>query len=80
MTIEQIRDVFMWCTIINFGFLLLWFLFFALAGDWIYSYHSKWYPMSKEAFNVTWYSGIGLYKLAIFMFNLVPYLALEIVS
>ena len=80
MDIKEIRDVFMWCTIINMGMLMLWFVMFMLAGDWIHRFHSKWFPMSREAFNVTHYAGMGLYKLAIFLLNLVPFLALLIVG
>jgi len=80
MTIEVLRDMLLWCTVINFGMLLLWFAMFTLAGGWIYRMHSKWFPMSREAFNAMHYAGMGLFKLAIFVFNLVPYLALLIVG
>jgi len=80
MGIHEIRDFLMWCTIINIGILLLWFVMFAWAGDWIYRYHGKWFSMSREAFHVVHYSGLGLFKLAIFVLNLVPYIALRIVG
>jgi len=80
MGINEIRSLLMWCTIINIGILLLWFAMFAFAGDWLYRYHGKWFPMSRDAFNVVHYSGMGLFKLAIFVFNLVPYVALLIVG
>lgn len=80
MGIKVIRDVLMWCTIINSGVLLLWFVLFALASDWMHRYHGRWFPMSKEAFNVVHYSGMGLFKLAVVLFNLVPFIALLIVS
>ncbi|MDA8403232.1 MAG: hypothetical protein M0Z56_03410 [Desulfobacteraceae bacterium] len=35
MTLESLRDVFMRCAIINYGVLLVWFLVFAFAHDWI---------------------------------------------
>ena len=35
MNIEIVRRFFLWCTIINDGILLVWFLFFMLAHDWI---------------------------------------------
>jgi len=80
MGIHEIRDVLMWCTIINFGMLLLWFAMFVFAGDWIYRYHGKWFPMSRDAFNMAHYCGMGLFKLAVFVFNLVPLIALLIVG
>ena len=80
MGINEIRDVLMWCTVINAGLLTFWFALFALAGDWIYRFHGKWFRMSRDAFNVAHYSGMGLLKLAIIVFNLVPYVALLIVG
>ena len=80
MGIGESRDVLMWCAIINFGTLLLWFLKVAVAGDWIYRYHSKWFPMPREDFNAAHYSGMMLFKLAILLFNVVPFVALLIVG
>ena len=80
MDIATVRAFLMWCTIINGGLLLLSFLIFALAGDVVYRVHSRWYPMPRETFNVVIYSFIGLFKIVVILFNLVPYLALVIVG
>ena len=80
MEIAVIRTFLMWCTIINGGLLILSFLICAYAGDWVYQVHSRWFPISKEAFNVTIYAGIGFMKMVVIMFNLVPYLALVIIG
>jgi len=79
MTIDQIRDFFLWCSIINIGVLLCWFVMLLAAHDWVYRVHSRWFPMPKERFDTIHYSGMGLFKLIIFVFNVVPYLALLIV-
>ena len=78
MDIATVRAFFMWCTILNGGLLILSFLFCTFAGDWVYRMHSKWYPISRDAFNVVIYSFIGLFKIFVLMFNLVPYVALVI--
>jgi len=80
MEIAVIRTFLMWCTIINGGLLILSFLICAYAGDWVHQVHSRWFPISKEAFNVAIYAGIGFMKMVIIMFNLVPYLALVIIG
>ena len=80
MDIDTVRAFFMWCTIINGGLLILSSLICACAGDWVHRRHSKWFPMSREAFNVAIYSFIGLYKIFVLVFNLVPYVALLIVG
>ncbi len=78
MTIEAVRVILMWCCILNTALLILSFLICVSAGDWIYRMHSKWFPMPREAFNVALYSFLGLYKMFVWAFNLVPYIALLI--
>jgi hypothetical protein len=73
-----IKTFFMWCTIINGALLVFSFLICAFAGDWIYGMHSKWFPISREAFNVAIYCFIGLYKIFFWVFNLIPYIACAI--
>ena len=80
MDIATVRAFFMWCTILNGGLLILSFLITAFASDWVYQMHGKWYPISREAFNVVIYSFIGLFKIFFLVFNLVPYVALVIVG
>ena len=78
MDITILRNFFMWCSIINAGLLILTFLMCAFASNMIYRVHSKWFPMSKETFNVVLYSFIGIYKIFLIAFNIVPYVALVI--
>lgn len=80
MTIETIRMALAWCTVINMGLLLWWYLFFALAHDWTYRLHSKHFSLTVERFDTIHYAGMAAFKLGIFLFNLVPYLALRIVA
>ncbi len=80
MTIETIRAALGWCSIINMGMLLLWFLMLVLAHDLIYRVHSKWFKMSVEKFDEIHYTGIIFFKIVWFVFNLVPYFALRIIG
>ncbi len=80
MTLELIRHVLGWCAVINLGLLLWWFLFVVLAHDWTYRVHSKWFRLTEEKFDTVHYSGMGIFKMLIFFFNLVPYFALRIVG
>lgn len=68
-----------WCSLINIGLLIFWFAIFSLAHDWIYRLHGRWFSLSVERFDAIHYGGMALYKMAIILFNLVPYLALRIV-
>jgi hypothetical protein len=80
MTIEVVRRTLLWCTVINYGILLVWFLVFILAHDWIYNLHGIWFRLSVEQFDMLHYAGMSVYKIGIIMLNLVPYIALHIVK
>jgi len=79
MSGEMIRDMLLWCLLMNMGMLLVWFAFLSLAHDWVYRVHSKWFKISVEQFDAIHYAGIAILKTVIFVFNVVPYLALLIV-
>jgi hypothetical protein len=80
MDITVIRAFFMWCTILNAGLLCLSFLICAFAGDWVYRMHGRWFSMPRQTFNVVLYSFLGAYKIAVWVFSAVPYVALVIVG
>jgi hypothetical protein len=80
MTIETIREMLGWCTLINMGILLHWFLIFTFARDRIHRFHGRWFRLAPERFDAIRYSGMAFYKLGIFLLNLVPYLALRIIG
>ena len=80
MSIEAARDFLLWCTVINYAVLLVWFLFFIFLHDWIYRLHIRWFRLSVEQFDTLHYGGMAIYKVGILLLNLVPYVALLIVS
>ena len=79
MNIEILRKALLWCAIINYAILLLWFLFFVLAHDWIYLLHGRWFRFSVDQFDMLHYAGMSIYKLGIILLNVVPFIALQIV-
>ena len=78
MTLEMVRGALLWCLVINTVLLLSWWLMFTMAHDWIYRMHGRWFKLSMETFDAIHYAGMILFKLGIFAFNLVPYVALLI--
>jgi hypothetical protein len=80
MTVEVIRDSLAWCAVINIAVLLLWFLGFTLAHDWIYRIHGRWFKVSEENFDAIHYASMGFFKICVMLFNVAPYLALRIVG
>ena len=80
MSIETLCDVLLWCAVINYGVLLVWFLFFILVHDWMHRMHGRWFHLSVEQFDALHYGRMALYKIGILLFNLVPYVTLRIVG
>ena len=79
MTIDIVVQVLAWCALINYAVLVLWFLFVVAVPGLVYKLHSRLFKLSEQAFYTTHYAGIGLYKLLIFIFLLVPYLVLRFI-
>ena len=80
MDMQVLTNFFMWCSLINGGLLLLWTLFIDFAPDLVYRTQYRWIPLERASFNNLIYAFLGLYKLFFLFFNLVPYLALRIIS
>lgn len=80
MNIELLREALGWITVINMSLFMLWFIIYALAGDWMHRLHGRWFELSKEQFSALHYAGMMFFKLFILMFNLVPYLVLHIIT
>ena len=74
MNIEFTRSFLLWCTVINYGILLVWFLVFALAHDWMRRFHGRWFRLSDEQFDFLHYLGMSIYKIGILLFNLYHWL------
>ena len=80
MSLEVTRNFLLWCTVINWGILLVWFLIFAFAHDWIQGIYGRWFRLSRDQFDAIHYAVMGIFKIGIILFNLVPYVVLCIVA
>lgn len=80
MNIELARSFFMWCTIINYGMLLLWGLLFLFMHDGFYRLWLRWARISVEQYDMLNLAGLSIYKIGVFLFNLVPCIALYIIG
>ena len=80
MSVSVMREFLAWSTIINYGILIVWFLLFSFAHDWTYGQQAKWFRLSVERFDASNYLCFSLFKLGIVLFNLVPFLALSVVT
>jgi hypothetical protein len=75
-----VSDFLLWCTILNYLVLLLWFVAFSLAHDWMFKLHGRWFRLTTAQFDALHYGGMAVYKVGILLLNLVPLIALSIVA
>jgi hypothetical protein len=80
MSLELTRSFLLWCTVINYGVMLLWFVVFAFAHDWLQRIHGRWFRLSTDQFDALHYGGMSIFKIGIVLFNLVPFVVLSIVG
>ena len=80
MTTNDIRDILLWCTGLNYAVLLVWFGVFVFAHEWMYRIHGRWFKFPLESFDAIHYAGLAVYKIGILLFFLVPFVALLVSS
>ena len=77
---ETLREFLGWCTLINVGFLVFSSLVMMLMRGPISRLHGKMFGLGEEDISRAFYQFVAQYKIAIILFNLVPYLALVIMA
>ncbi len=76
ITVQFVRSCLLWSAVINYGILVIWFLVFVFAHDWLQRLHGRWFHMRNETFDAVHYGGMALYKIGILLLNLTPFLVL----
>ena len=77
MTLENLITFFGWSSVINYTMLLIWFIFFSLAHEWIYKLHNIWFKIPRQKFDDIHYLCMAIFKVIIFVFNITPYVVLK---
>ena len=80
VTANEIKNVLLWCVCLNYLLLFIWAGVFVFAHDWMFRIHSRWFRLSVETFDAIHYAGLTVYKIGILLLNLVPFVALCLVS
>jgi hypothetical protein len=79
-SVETIREILGWCTILNVGVLVFSSLLLMIAGSPIKRIHAKMFGLSEDDLSRAYFQYLAQYKIATLVFNLAPYLALRIVG
>ena len=75
---ESFRDFLGWCCVVNFCLLLLSTFGLFCCRSLVTRIHSKLFSLSEEALNKAYFQYLAIFKIAVIVFNLAPYLALRI--
>ena len=78
MNIDQLTDFLLYCTLIKYVILLIWFFAFTFAKSWMKKLHRQWFNLSDQNFDAIHYSAMAVYKIGILLLNLVPLIALKL--
>ena len=79
MTLEQLTDLFKWMTIINVALLILGGVLIMTLKRTLYRAHSRLFGLSEDQVAAVSYNYLGIFKLLVIVFNLVPYVSLVLV-
>ena len=80
MTIETIREFLGWCAVINIGFLMLSSIFVIAMRGAASRIHGKMFNLDEKYLSQAYFQFLAQCKIAIIVFNVVPYFALRIVG
>jgi hypothetical protein len=69
-----------WCSVINISVLFLSIVVLAVARKPVSVIHSKIFGVSESDLPLTYMQYLGNYKIAIIVLNIVPYIALKIIT
>ena len=73
-----LEGVLLRCFVLGFVVLIIWFLFFLVAGGLIYDVHGGLFKeITVRQFQVIHYCGMGLVKLFVSVFFFIPYIAMR---
>ena len=77
--LEVVAKILLRCWIFGLLLLMIWFGFFMLAPNVIYSLHGSMFGLSPQGLNLIHYCGMGLVKLVVICFFFVPWLSIRMV-
>ncbi len=78
LTVECLTRVLGTCFLVAAALILVWFVFYLVAGEFAYAIHAKLFGIDRRQFEAINYYGMAFIKLLAFVLFLVPYIALKI--
>ncbi len=69
-----------WCSTINIGLLLFYTVWMMIFRDFTKQMHSALLGIDQDRLDQIYFQYLANYKIAVLIFNIVPYLALKIMA
>ena len=79
-SLATLTEFFGWCTAINLGVLVVAALFASLMRGTMVNIHGKLFGLGEAELSRQYFQYLAQYKIAIFVLNLTPYIALKIMA
>jgi hypothetical protein len=79
-TLSTLTEFLGWTLVIHVGLLMTASFAIMLMGDSMRNLHARMFRMNKEDLPPVYLKFLGYYKVAIYIFSLVPYIALKIMA
>lgn len=80
MTLDQLTELFKWMTIINIGIFISSSLLSIVLRKITCKMHGKLFGIDEGKVSIVLYGYLGVYRIFIIVFNIVPYLSLLILK
>ena len=79
-SLETLTAFFGWCTVLNFGFLVLVFLLVTTMRGAMAGMHSRMFGVSEADLPRIYFQYMANYQTAILVLSLAPYVALKLMA
>ncbi len=79
-SLETLRTFLGWCSVINIGVLIITSLALLVMRGTVAKIHSRLFGLSEEDLARAYFQYLAQFKIAVIVFNLVPYIALRVMA
>lgn len=80
MDTQQLKSFFLYSLIINGSLFLFWTFFLLFTPDLIYKLQYSIIALPRHTYDIVIYCFLGVFKILFLFFNVVPYIALRLIS
>ena len=79
-SIDTLITFFGWCTILNIAMLTFTTFLVTATKEFLIRIHIRYFDINRENLQLSYFQYLGHYKIAIYLLNLMPYIALKIIK